>query len=195
MHVSSYEHMQRLVSKYLDRDRAIQAIDIGSYDVNGSYRTLFDSPNWRYTGVDLEKGPGVDVVLTSPYRFPFASRSVDVIVSGQAFEHVEYFWMTWLEMIRVLKPGGLIFLIAPSRGPEHRYPQDCWRFYPDGYRALAKFGHCELVEVTTDWEPHPDPGSGPWGDTVGVFRGADLGLRQRFSLACARRALGAQVRA
>lgn len=195
MHVSSYEHMQRLVSKYLDRDRAIQAIDIGSYDVNGSYRTLFDSPNWRYTGVDLEKGPGVDVVLTSPYRFPFASRSVDVIVSGQAFEHVEYFWMTWLEMIRVLKPGGLIFLIAPSRGPEHRYPQDCWRFYPDGYRALAKFGRCELVEVTTDWEPHPDPGSGPWGDTVGVFRGADLGLRQRFALAWARRALGAQVRA
>lgn len=193
MHVSSYEHMQRLVSKYLDRDRAIQAIDIGSYDVNGSYRTLFDSPNWRYTGVDLEKGPGVDVVLTSPYRFPFASRSVDVIVSGQAFEHVEYFWMTWLEMIRVLKPGGLIFLIAPSRGPEHRYPQDCWRFYPDGYRALARFGRCELVEVTTDWEPHPDPGSGPWGDTVGVFRGADLGLRQRLSLAFARRALGAQV--
>ena len=193
MHVSSYEHMQRLVSKYLDRDRALDALDIGSYDVNGSYRTLFDSPNWRYTGVDLEKGPGVDVVLTSPYRFPFASRSKDVIVSGQAFEHVEYFWMSWLEMIRVLKPGGLIFLIAPSRGPEHRYPQDCWRFYPDGYRALAKFGRCELVEVTTDWEPHPDPGSGPWGDTVGVFRGVDLGLRQRLALAFARRALGAQV--
>lgn len=194
MHVSSYEHMQRLVSKYLDRDRAIEAIDIGSYDVNGSYRTLFDSPQWRYTGVDLEKGPGVDVVLGSPYRFPFASRSVDVVVSGQAFEHVEYFWMTWLEMIRVLKPGGLIFLIAPSRGPEHRYPQDCWRFYPDGYRALAKFGRCELIEATTDWEPHPDPGSGPWGDTVGVFRGVDLSLRQRLTLAFARRALGAQVR-
>jgi SAM-dependent methyltransferase len=195
LHTSSYQHMQRLVSTHLDRDRAIEAIDIGAYDVNGSYRTLFDSPKWRYTGVDLEKGPGVDVVLTSPYRFPFASRSVDVIVSGQAFEHVEYFWMSWLEMIRVLKPGGLIFLIAPSRGPEHRYPQDCWRFYPDGYRALAKFGRCELVEVTTDWEPHEDPGSAPWGDTVGVFRGGDLGLRKRLALWFARRALGAQVRA
>lgn len=172
----------------------IEAIDIGAYDVNGSYRTLFDSPKWRYTGVDLEQGPGVDVVLSSPYRFPFASRSVDVIVSGQAFEHVEYFWMSWLEMIRVLKPGGLIFLIAPSRGPEHRYPQDCWRFYPDGYRALAKFGRCELVEVTTDWEPHEDAGSAPWGDTVGVFRGVDLSMRQRFALAIVRRALGAQVR-
>ena len=195
MHVSSYQHMQRLVSTHLDRERAIEAIDIGAYDVNGSYRTLFDSPQWRYTGVDLEQGPGVDVVLSSPYRFPFASRSVDVIVSGQAFEHVEYFWMSWLEMIRVLKPGGLIFLIAPSRGPEHRYPQDCWRFYPDGYRALAKFGRCELVEVTTDWEPHEDPGSAPWGDTVGVFRGVDLGLRQRLVLSFARRALGAQAHA
>jgi SAM-dependent methyltransferase len=193
LHVSSYEHMQRLVSKYLDRELAIEAIDIGAYDVNGSYRTLFDSPKWRYTGVDLEKGPGVDVVLNSPYRFPFASRSVDVIVSGQAFEHVEYFWMSWLEMIRVLKPGGLIFLIAPSRGPEHRYPQDCWRFYPDGYRALAKFGRCELVDVTTDWEPHEDPGSAPWGDTVGVFRGVDLGLRDRIALSIARRALNAQI--
>lgn len=195
MHVSSYQHMQRLVATHLDRDRAIEAIDIGSYDVNGSYRTLFDSPKWRYTGVDLEKGPGVDVVLASPYRFPFASRSVDVIVSGQAFEHVEFFWMSWLEMIRVLKPGGLIFLIAPSRGPEHRYPQDCWRFYPDGYRALAKFGRCELVDVTTDWEPHEDPGSAPWGDTVGVFRGVDLGLRDRIALSLARRVLNAQTRA
>lgn len=193
MHVSSYQHMQRLVSKYLDRDRALEAIDIGAYDVNGSYRTLFDSPKWRYTGIDLEAGPGVDVVLTSPYRFPFASASVDVIVSGQAFEHVEYFWMTWLEMIRVLKPGGLILLIAPSRGPEHRYPQDCWRFYPDGYRALAKFGRCELVEVSTDWEPHDDPGSAPWGDTVGVFRGARLGWRQRLALALIRRSLAMQA--
>lgn len=185
--------MQRLVSTHLDRERALQAIDIGSYDVNGSYRTLFDSPHWRYTGVDLEAGPGVDVVLSSPYRFPFASRSVDVIVSGQAFEHIEYFWATWLEMMRVLKPGGLVFLIAPSRGPEHRYPQDCWRFYPDGYRALAKFGRCELVEVHTDWEPHADPGSAPWGDTVGVFRARPLGLRARIELAFLRRAMQAQA--
>lgn len=185
--------MQRLVSTHLDRERALRAIDIGSYDVNGSYRTLFDAPRWRYTGVDLEQGPGVDVVLSSPYRFPFASRSVDVIVSGQAFEHIEYFWATWLEMMRVLKPGGLVFLIAPSRGPEHRYPQDCWRFYPDGYRALAKFGRCELVEVHTDWEPHADPGSAPWGDTVGVFRGRALGLRERAELWLVRRALQAQA--
>ena len=186
MHKSSYQHMQRLVATYLRPDQALHALDIGSYDVNGSYRTLFGQPQWRYTGVDLEAGPGVDVVLDSPYRLPMASGSIDVIVSGQAFEHVEHFWMTWLEMQRVLRPGGLIFLIAPSRGPEHRYPQDCWRFYPDGYRALAKLGDFELLEVQTDWEPHEDVGSAPWGDTVGVFRSRGMGLRQHLGLALTR---------
>lgn len=186
MHNSSYQHMQRLVSTYLTPGQAIHALDIGAYDVNGSYRTLFGQPLWRYTGVDLERGPGVDVVLESPYRLPFASGSIDVIVSGQAFEHIEYFWMTWLEMQRVLRVGGLVFLIAPSRGPEHRYPQDCWRFYPDGYRALAKVGDFELLEVQTDWEPHEDPGSAPWGDTVGVFRSRGMRVGQRLGLALAR---------
>ena len=182
VHVSSYEHMRDIVARYLSAERPLSVIDIGSYDVNGSYRTLFELPQIDYRGVDLEAGPGVDIVLKSPYRFPMPSESVDLIVSGQAFEHVEFFWMTWLEMDRVLKPGGMIFLIAPSRGSEHRYPQDCWRFYPDGYRALAKFSGSELLEVTTDWQPHPDPGSSEWGDTVGVFRKRSArSLRTKFA--------------
>lgn len=181
MHLSSYQHMEDLINRYLSAAEPLSVMDIGSYDVNGSYRSLFGNAKWSYVGVDLERGPGVDVVLESPYMLPRSSGSMDLVISGQAFEHVEYFWMSWLEMVRVLKPGGMIFLIAPSRGPEHRYPQDCWRFYPDGYRALAKFGGCELVEVTTDWEPHADAGSAPWGDTVGVFRKKPVGFRARLS--------------
>lgn len=189
MHASSLEHMTRLVATHLDANAALSVVDIGSYDVNGTYRPLFDRPAWSYTGVDLEAGPGVDIVLKSPYRLPIGSASVDLVISGQAFEHVEQFWLSWLEMLRVLKPGGRIFLIAPSRGPEHRYPVDCWRFYPDGYRALARFGRCELVDVHTDWAPHPDPGSSHWGDTVGVFRKRPLRVRERLALAAMRRAM------
>jgi SAM-dependent methyltransferase len=170
MHPSSFRHMQQLVANYLDPTRSIRVADLGSYDVNGSYRPLFSKPGWHYIGVDLSAGPNVDVVLKSPYRLPFRSGTLDVFISGQAFEHVEYFWLTWLEMARSLRAGGMVFLIAPSRGPEHRYPVDCWRFYPDGFAALGRYADLELLHVSTDWEPDPDPDSAPWGDTVGVFR-------------------------
>jgi len=170
MHQSSLEHVERLVGTYLRGKRDLSILDIGSYDVNGSYKQFFDQPDWHYTGVDLAPGPNVDLVLSSPYRFPVKSHSVDVIVSGQAFEHIEYFWLSWLEMARMVRPGGLVFLLAPSRGYEHRHPQDCWRFYPDSYRALARYVDMELLEVNTDWAPHADPDSAPWGDTVGVFQ-------------------------
>lgn len=170
MHLSSLEHVERLVAMYLSDKAHLKVIDIGSYDVNGSYRPFFTRDGWQYIGVDLVGGPNVDITLESPYRLPFPSHSVDLIVSGQAFEHIEFFWLTWLEMARVLKPGGLIFLLAPSRGYEHRHPQDCWRFYPDSYHALAKYASLDLLEVHTDWEPHEDKDSAPWGDTVGVFK-------------------------
>jgi SAM-dependent methyltransferase len=166
MHQSSLSHVQDLLSRYAIHAGTV--VDIGSMDVNGTYRDLF--PAYRYIGIDMEPGPGVDIVARKPYRYPLSSGSVDLVISGQAFEHMEFFWSGWLDMCRIVKPGGLIFLLAPSRGPEHRYPVDCWRFYPDGFRALAKWAGVELLEVSTDWAEDPDPESAPWGDTVGVFR-------------------------
>lgn len=180
MHVSSFQHMQDLVTRHLDSQQALQILDIGSYDVNGSYKPLFPHANWRYTGVDLSAGPNVDVVLSSPYRFPFPDGHADLIVSGQAFEHIEFFWLTWIEIERVLKPGGYVFLIAPSRGPEHGYPVDCWRYYPDGFRALAKYAKLDLIESGTDWGVHEDQASTAWGDTVGVFRKPIHGWRGKL---------------
>ena len=150
---------------------SLSVLDVGSMDVNGSYRPIFEVPGWRYTGADLSPGRNVDIVLRAPYRWDAVpSQSVDVLVSGQALEHIEFFWITALEMSRVLRPGGMACLIAPSGGYEHRYPVDCWRFYPDGMRALARFARLECVEVFTQWEPFGDPVSDPWHDTVAVLR-------------------------
>lgn len=153
MHKTSYAHMSRLTDKYLDPSAALNIIDLGSFRIderNLSYRDLLNRSGWNYLGVDIATGPNVDVVLETAYTLPFESESVDLIVCGQVFEHVEFFWLTWAEMIRVLKPGGMVFLIAPSRGFDHKFPVDCWRFYPDSYRALARLQNCDLLEVHTD---------------------------------------------
>jgi len=179
MHANSLRHMQALVERYLDPAQALTIGDIGSYDVSGSYRPLFARGTWTYTGIDVNAGPNVDAVLESPYQFPIADAHFDVLVSGQAFEHVKFFWLTWMEMVRTLKPGGFIFLIAPSRGPEHRYPVDCWRFYPDGFRALAEYGKIVCLEARTDWAAYPGARGRVWGDTVGVFAKAPYVLPGR----------------
>ena len=80
------------------------------------------------------------MVLDDPYHLPLASESVDVVVSSSRFEHVEFFWLMFNEVLRVFKPDGLFYLNAPSNGEFHRYPVDCWRFYPDAAQALVNWG-------------------------------------------------------
>jgi len=111
--------------------------------------------------MDVLPGKNVDVVMKDAYVFPQPDNSVDIIVCGQAFEHIEFFWLTMLEMKRILKPEGYLFLIAPSTGPIHRYPVDCWRFYPDGFKALAGWSGLKLLQIKIAQER--------WGDTGGVF--------------------------
>lgn len=184
MHQSSYDRMTRFCREYLAHRRGDHLIilDIGSMNVNGCYRPLFNDPAWRYQGVDMEAGKNVDIVLNSPYDWTqISSKSIDVVISGQAFEHIQYFWITLLEIARVLKPGGLGCIIAPSSGPEHRYPTDCWRFYPDGLSAMAAFAGVAVREATTYWkdENYTD-GSDAWHDSVLIFQKPVQGFPARI---------------
>ncbi len=127
--------------------------------------------------LDIASGEGYGSAMLADWR-PVRGASVDVVISGQAFEPIEFFWLTALELARALKPGGLACIIAPSAGPERRHPVDCWRFYPDGMRALADFAQLEVHEVTTQWqdEGYAD-GSDWWHDSVLVCRKPDHGFR------------------
>jgi len=162
--------MKRFRDQYLlsRQEEDLTIYDLGSMDVNGSYRPLFVNPSWHYTGLDMAPGDNVDVVLDNPYKWrEIGTHRADVLISGQAFEHIEFFWITMLEIARVLKPGGICCIIAPSGGPEHRYPVDCWRFYRDGFAAMARFARVKVLDIIAH-----DPGadyddmSNLWSDTM-----------------------------
>jgi len=171
MHSSSLENLSLCYSRYLadapQKPQRRLVVDVGGANVNGGYRDVFPDARFRYIAVDLAEGEGVDIVLDDPYKLPFEDGSVDVVISGQMLEHCEFFWQAHAEMMRVLAPDGVLFLIAPSAGPIHRYPVDCYRFYPDAYRALAKHAGCHLLDVWLDER-------GPWRDLVGVFAKQEL---------------------
>lgn len=169
MHISSQISMRRCVRRHLLTDQNLSArdnlrvLDVGGADLNGSYRALFEGLGARYLALDISVGPGVDLLLDGNGRIDEPDGAFDVVISGQTIEHCWNFWELFAEMVRVCAEDGLLILIAPSEGHEHRFPIDCYRFLPDSFQALADAHHLRLVDT---WRSP----FGPFFDLVGVFR-------------------------
>jgi len=169
MHRSSYQKMQYFKDTYLNPNDELKILDIGSFDKDGNYNygLILNEKKWTYHGLDLRAGNNIDIVVENPYNWKeVEDESYDLIVTGQAFEHIEYFWLTLEEVKRVLKPGGLFFIIVPSTGPVHRNPYDCYRFNDDAMKAMAKYINFQVIEYGTNF----DEVSNPWYDSFLVAR-------------------------
>ena len=154
MHKSSMKRMEWFLDNYIDTKVEAKLLDVGSYDVNGSYKELFSDTSIKYTGLDMEEGPNVDIVPKSPYMWEeIENDKYDIVISGQAIEHIEFFWITVGEMVRVTKEDGIICIIAPNGFGEHRYPVDCWRFFTDGMNALTRYYRLEVMHTHTNCSP------------------------------------------
>ena len=168
MHKTAENNSKLFFNNYIyPQKNKHKILEIGSYIGGFSIRTLSTSET-EYIGVDLIEGPGVDIVLTDQYKLPFDDGTFDFIISSSCFEHVEFFWVIYLEIMRVLKKDGLFYLNAPSNGDFHRYPVDCWRFFPDSGHALINWGkfnglNCGLIEQYTS-----DKESDIWCDYVSI---------------------------
>jgi SAM-dependent methyltransferase len=168
MHDTAMHYGEAFFKTYLKNTKDITIIDIGSQDVNGSLRSVAP-PNNKYIGLDFVEANGVDVLITDPYSLPFENESVDVIVSSSCFEHSEFFWLLFNEALRILKPAGLLYINVPSNGEFHRFPVDCWRFYPDSGVALQNWGKrsgydCALLESFVGVRKNDI-----WNDFIAVF--------------------------
>lgn len=139
-------------------------LDVGSRDVNGSARSiltpyLFNEIEYTdpvYVGVDIEAGPGVDVVASVEdlATVSLARPRFDIVVSTEMLEHVkDWREAVWQMGLRV-KVGGLMIITTRSPGFEyHPYPEDNWRFTVEHMKMIFGFGWKPLA-IETD----PDPG-------------------------------------
>lgn len=166
MHRSSFFSMQKFKTNYLKNIENLKILDIGSYDSSGdsfNYGTIFNEDTWEYVGMDLKEGPNVDLVVSDVYVWEeIPNESFDVVISGQAFEHMEFFWKAIEEVTRILKNGGYCCIIVPSSGPVHKNPVDCFRFTSDGMAEIGKYAGLEILESYTNTTEE----SSPWYDSV-----------------------------
>jgi len=88
-----------------------QVLEIGSWDVNGNIRNKF--LNCEYIGVDVTEGKGVDKIAEGQ-ELDFPTGHFDVVISCECFEHNRYWLETFVNMIRMLKPGGLCLVTCAT---------------------------------------------------------------------------------
>lgn len=173
MHKTAYNNAKLFYEQYCSNNIENKNIlDVGSWDGgNGNLRTIFGKG--KYVGLDVQRGPNVDITYTD--TIPFHNCYFDIIISSSCFEHVEFFWDLFLEMVRVLKPNGYIYICAPSSGPYH--PQSCvsdsWRFYSDSWRSLCRYANKNnypLVLVDSYIDSAYIAPDENWLDSVGIFK-------------------------
>jgi SAM-dependent methyltransferase len=79
--------------------------------------------------------PSTDV-LSVGERLPFADSSFDAVFSFAVLEHVKNPFDCAAEIVRVLKPGGLLYCQVPFLQPVHAYPNHFYNMTSQGLRTL-----------------------------------------------------------
>jgi SAM-dependent methyltransferase len=187
MHISAFHYGKLFFDTYINYKitDGLLIVDIGAQDVNGSLRELAPV-DCRYVGVDFIEGKGVDVVLKDPYTLPFETGTVDAVVCSSVYEHSEFFWLLFLETLRILKPTGLLYLNAPSNGALHRFPIDAWRFYPDAGKSLTNWARRNgmkalLLESFIGSKKGSLKDDGMWNDFVAVIARDENHIMERVA--------------
>lgn len=117
-------------------------LEVGSRDYGNTQdlRGLFP-PDREYVGVDMEAGPGVDLTMDLTEDFAridanLGGRRFGTIFCLSVLEHCAQPFRMAENLTALLEPDGWLCLSVPFAWRLHDYPNDLWRFTPDGVRTL-----------------------------------------------------------
>jgi len=115
-HIDQVNFVQKFIEYYNDNnfDKNVNILEIGSLDVNGNIRKLFNFCN-EYIGVDLEEGPNVDQVLNGS-DINKLNKNFDIIISCECFEHAKDWKIIFEKMCQISNPNSFIIISVASTG-------------------------------------------------------------------------------
>lgn len=94
--------------------------------------TTVGNSNWDYSQLDTQ---------ADATALPFRNACFDAVINIVVLEHTPDPQRVLCEIVRVLKPGGRLLLIAPQQWEVHQAPHDYFRFTQFGLQhLLAKAG-------------------------------------------------------
>lgn len=121
--------------KNQEKTSGLNVLEIGSLDINGSVRSLFDdlvADGGSYLGIDVQEGPGVDLVAdASVYS---SDIKYDIVVCAEVFEHTA----VWPKIVKnahslLVENGMFIATMAGEGRRPHsaidENPIRSWEYY------------------------------------------------------------------
>jgi SAM-dependent methyltransferase len=117
MHPEAIHFLRYARQSFPDSFHSVRVLDVGSGDLNGNNRDLFEDA--QYHGNDVIAAANVTIVSRTK-DLPFADGFFDTIVSSECFEHDPEYTASLNNIVRMLKPGGLfVFTCASTGRAEH----------------------------------------------------------------------------
>ena len=96
-------------------------LEVGSKDVNGTIKEKFD--NCEYTGVDIQSGPGVDIVGHLCDITDSLHNSYDLVLCMNVLEHDRLWRKTLIECCNLVSESGKIVIVCPTTLSFHQFAE------------------------------------------------------------------------
>ena len=141
-HIAQRNWCKEIKEKYPSYFFEQRVLDVGSLDINGNNKELFEE--CEYVGLDVIEGDNVDVISVAHQYEP--DELFNVVLSTNALEHDIHYELTIKKMIDLLKPKGFIFVSAGYKykihgtlkhGPENSGTSKMKRKWANYYKNLT----------------------------------------------------------
>lgn len=119
--------VQRVIRRLVQQNSGGVMVNIGAGDTKIHSNII---------NLDLKGGPNVDIIASAD-NIPLLDNSVCLVICQEMLEHVPVPLDVLLEIHRVLRKNGTLYLQVPWTIGYHGCPQDFWRFSRDGISQIV----------------------------------------------------------
>jgi len=125
-------------------------LDVGSGDINGNNRFLFE--DCEYQGNDVIQADNVTIVSKTK-DLPFTDNTFDTIISTECFEHDPEYKESLIKIYNMLKPDGLFCFTCASTDTRRTSPEDSYgtignlEDMADYYKNLTEIDINEVLKL------------------------------------------------
>ena len=130
--IVSHQKWQRHLYE-IGNKHGMRVLEIGSREVTGKSNARNEFSKAEYVGFDYYPGDNVNVIGDAHKLSSYFKEEFDVVYSSACFEHFAMPWIVAVEIAKVLKVGGFVFVETHFSFSSHERP---WNFFQFSDMAL-----------------------------------------------------------